>query len=402
MPTAGASRPSGEATAATDAALALFQASADGGFPPLAFAPKPGAPPRSCGVCGTAEALMCKACRSAFFCSVDCQRVAWRGGHKAECRERAAVHTELLRRQAVDLGISGVERARSLYELASSRLEGIGCAADKAAFIRTLREAVAAGSHDAAALMAAYCRDGNAELGVARDAAEYLRLLRVAAHSEVLLRGKPTVQPAAQYELGLALLQGEVAAVDLAESTRYFQRAAESGFALAQIHYANSLLDGRGVARNAAEGVRWLQRAAANDIPSALYLLGCCLFSGEGVQQDQAEANAKWLRGATLGSAECAFNYGNSLLEGTGIARDERAACDFFAKADAIGHPAAGDNLAGVVQRAAHSAPAERQLAYLDGLKRASEGVGGADARRRAVKAWLMAPATRDLVFGVH
>ena len=267
---------------------------------------------------------MCKACRTAHFCSVDCQRVAWRGGHKAECRERAAMNTELLRRKAVDEDVSSVARARSLYELACSHLEGIGCAADKAAYIRTLREAVAAGSHDAAAIMATYFRDGNFELGVARNSAEYVRLLKVAAESEVLLRGEPTVQPAAQHEMGLVFVRGKEAPADLAASVRYFKRAADAGFALAELSYGLSLLDGSGPARNAAEGVRWLRRAAAKDLPDALYNLGCCLFSGEGATKDQAEANALWRRGMALGNDECAFNLGTRCWRGRNCARRAR------------------------------------------------------------------------------
>ena len=240
MSTVGYMRPSGRASATTDASIARAD------WPRLAFEPKPGAPPHSCGVCGKPEALMCKACRTAYFCSVDCQRVAWRGGHKAECRERAAMYTELLRREAVDEDVSDVARARSLYELACSHLEGIGCAADKSAYIRTMREAVAAGSHDAAAIMATYFRDGDAELGVARNAAEYVRLLRVAADSEVLLRGEPTVQPAAQHELGLVLVRGTEVPADLPASVRYFKRAADAGFAMAQLSYGLCLLDGSG------------------------------------------------------------------------------------------------------------------------------------------------------------
>jgi TPR repeat protein len=400
--TVGSMRPSGQASAATDASIARAD------WPRLAFEPKPGAPPHSCGVCGKPEALMCKACRTAYFCSVDCQTVAWRGGHKAECRERAAMNTELLRRKAVDEDVSGVARARSLYELACSHLEGIGCAADKAAYIRTLREAVAAGSHDASALMATYFRDGNSELGVARNSAEYVRLLKVAAESEVLLRGEPTVQPAAQHELGLVFVRGKEAPADLAASVRYFKRAADAGFALAELSYGLSLLDGSGTARNAAEGVLWLRRAAAKDLPDALYNLGCCLFSGEGATKDQAEANALWRRGMALGNAECAFNLGNSLLEGTGTARDVRAACECFAKANEIGHPSAGDNLCAALSRAAETALVSRQLAFLDGLKRASGGAGGggggpalsAEQRKRAVRAYLLSPATREMVFG--
>jgi hypothetical protein len=47
---------------------------------------------RKCWECGTLESPFlklrtCQQCRLALYCSKDCQRAAWKGGHKAECKQ---------------------------------------------------------------------------------------------------------------------------------------------------------------------------------------------------------------------------------------------------------------------------------------------------------------------------
>lgn len=42
--------------------------------------------PPACRVCGKSPAAACLGCRSVHYCSKDCQRAHWRGGHKGQCR----------------------------------------------------------------------------------------------------------------------------------------------------------------------------------------------------------------------------------------------------------------------------------------------------------------------------
>jgi hypothetical protein len=67
---------------------------------------------------------------------------------------------------------------------------------------------------------------------------------------------------------------------------------------------------------------------------------------------------------------------------------------------------APAENLCAAIQRAAEAALVLRQLAFQEGLKRASGGASGgapspsAEQRKRAVRAILLSTATRDIVFG--
>ena len=53
---------------------------------------------------------------------------------------------------------------------------------------------------------------------------------------------------------------------DNAESVRWYRRAAEQGFALAQIKVSLAYFRGRGVAKDLNKTVEWLHRAAAQGL----------------------------------------------------------------------------------------------------------------------------------------
>jgi TPR repeat protein len=399
----GCFRRSGEASAETDAAIeAIFAPDGSTCWPRLKFGAPLGAPEEdelACAVCGsTKNAMMCKGCRSARFCNEACQRSAWTDGHREECRARAAIFTEMLRRRSADVeDVPAEERAYALYELAVSLIQGIGCKKDILRGAEAMRRAAAAGCHDAALIMAAHFKEGNAQLGIAKDEREFLRLARIAAGSSVLSSENKAL---ADYMLGQAYFAGipGLLQVDRTESTRLFRQSAASGFAEAQLTAGLAILEGDGTARNGAEGARLLRLAAEQNLPAALYDFGCILFSGEGVAKDTAAANEMWRRGAALGSGDCAFNLGNSLLNGIGIAKDVRQACEFFAQSASKGHKAAEGNLIGVVMQAAEGANASRSAKFFAEMER--HGAGRTDAASASkLKTWLKSKEARGIIF---
>jgi TPR repeat protein len=110
--------------------------------------------------------------------------------------------------------------------------------------------------------------------------------------------------PKAQYALGFKCNQNE----DYAEAVKWYRRAAEQGYAMAQFNLGIMYEFGVGVLQDYAEAVKWYRRAAEQGHAMAQCNLGIMYDSGQGVPQDYAEA-AKWYRrAAEQGHAKAQFN----------------------------------------------------------------------------------------------
>ena len=102
-------------------------------------------------------------------------------------------------------------------------------------------------------------------MGVAKDPAEGVRLLRLA--------GKKGYAKAL-HDLGILLSTGEHGVkVDAAASTQRFLRAAELGFAPAQYNVGVCFLNGDGVAKDRTRALEWIRKAAHQGNPEALSAL---------------------------------------------------------------------------------------------------------------------------------
>jgi hypothetical protein len=111
---------------------------------------------------------------------------------------------------------------------------------------------VRAGDPLAEYAMATWYLHGNAELGVARDAARAVRLLRRSARTF----------NRAMYDLALCMLDGEGMRKDARGAYRLFRRSAELGTIVAMEAQAWCLVHGVGVRRN-ARGARRLRIRAS-------------------------------------------------------------------------------------------------------------------------------------------
>jgi prolyl 4-hydroxylase len=87
-------------------------------------------------------------------------------------------------------------------------------------------------------------------------------------------------------EAWFQLAQGLVARQEMEEAHDWHLRAAEAGFAAAQIELARMQLHGVGVAQSATQAVSWLLRAEASGHPVAAYMLALISVGGVAAPRD--------------------------------------------------------------------------------------------------------------------
>ena len=101
--------------------------------------------------------------------------------------------------------------------------------------------------------------------------------------------------PDDQFWRGFNLLHGRGVDPDPAQSTQWFQRAAEQGHMRSQVHVGMAYLDGARCRRSiTAQAFEWLLKAADQGHPKAQLEVGILYMEGRGVRRDRVEG-AKWL-----------------------------------------------------------------------------------------------------------
>ena len=99
-----------------------------------------------------------------------------------------------------------------------------------------------------------------------------------------------------QWALGNAFEIGFLnVAKNYVEAAKWYRKAAEQGFVMAQYDLGVCYRDGRGVTKDPAEAAQWFRKAAEQGDAKAEYYLGACYMNGEGVAKDYVEAD-KWFR----------------------------------------------------------------------------------------------------------
>jgi len=132
--------------------------------------------------------------------------------------------------------------------------------------------------------------------------------------------------PAAQFNLAVMHLRGEMPKPDLAEAERLLRRAAEGGFVTAQFMLGQALETGQIGKRDLAQALRWYELAAANGSVEAQVELATAYYLGRGKPKDASLA-VRWYREAAKGGDVGAQYLLASLYEqGDGVERDLRLA----------------------------------------------------------------------------
>lgn len=148
-------------------------------------------------------------------------------------------------------------------------------AAARAAFARLGREGVAAADYNLAVM---HLRGEVPN----PSATEALRLMTRAAEAGFVTGLYGLAQ---LHELGQAGLP-----VDLVQANRWYLRAAEAGSVDAQVAIATAHYLGRGAEKDPARAARWFRIAAQGGDVGAMYLYASMLEAGDGVDRDLNEA----------------------------------------------------------------------------------------------------------------
>ena len=90
---------------------------------------------------------------------------------------------------------------------------------------------------------------------------------------------------------------------DYAQAAGWFRKAAEQGFASAQLNLGAAYYEGQGVSQDYAQAAAWFRRAAEQGDATAQFNLGAAYCDGQGMPQDYTEAYF-WLNLAALGKPE--------------------------------------------------------------------------------------------------
>ena len=164
--------------------------------------------------------------------------------------------------------------------------------------------------------------------GVAKNAAEGLRLLRLAAEKEF---------PRAQAILGYSYDYGVGMPIDHAEARRLFLAAASKEDSLAMRYLADHYVSGRGVPRNELQAAEWYRKAADAGDAIAQVNHARRLLHGIGTETNVHEAERWLLAAASVGRANAMELLGQMHEKESWGRKDIAKAKEWFSKASEHG-----------------------------------------------------------------
>lgn len=139
--------------------------------------------------------------------------------------------------------------------------------------------------------------------------------------------------PLALFEIGARFTEGRGVTADLAEAARWYQLAADKGFAPAEYRIANLYEKGSGVTRDLVKARDYYERAASAGNASAMHNLAVLYATGVEGKPDIANA-VKWFKqAADLGVSDSQFNLAILYARGNGIPQDLEESYKWFAVA---------------------------------------------------------------------
>jgi hypothetical protein len=101
---------------------------------------------------------------------------------------------------------------------------------------------------------------------------------------------------------------------DPEDAARWYLKAADQGFAVAQNALGVAYARGDGVKESKTEAVRWFRQAAEQGNVDAQYNLGLTYVNGDGVARDYVQAYLWWDLAAAQGSSDA--RHGQSSIIG--------------------------------------------------------------------------------------
>lgn len=165
---------------------------------------------------------------------------------------------------------------------------------------------------------------------------------RIAAAREAFERLAARGVPAAEFNLGVMHLRGELPGASPRQAERLIERAALGGFVTAQLMLGRGHEAGQfGAAPDIAKAVGWYEVAARNGSPEAQVELATAFYLGRGRPRDNAEAARWFLEAAKAGDAGAQYLLASMYEKGEGLACDLRLARYWYYAAATSGDAAA-------------------------------------------------------------
>ena len=157
--------------------------------------------------------------------------------------------------------------------------------------------------------------------------------LNIPYESKRLVPKLSSVDPNAQYALGLMYYNGQYIPQDYNEAVEWFTKAAEQGYANAQYALGLMYREGKGVPQDYNKAVEWFTKSAKQGNANAQYALGLTYYNGQDVPQDYEKAVEWFTKAAEQGKADAQFFLGSLYHEGEGVPQDYKKAVEWFTKA---------------------------------------------------------------------
>ena len=149
------------------------------------------------------------------------------------------------------------------------------------------------------------------------------------------------VDAKSQAALGVMYSKGQGVGQSYSEAMKWYRKAADQGFTIAQFNLGTMYMKGQGGAQSHSEAIKWYRKAADKEHAEAQFNLGNLYARGQGVGQSYSEAIKRYRKAADQGHAEAQFNLGNLYLRGQGVAQLYSEAIKWIRKAADQGHPKA-------------------------------------------------------------
>jgi len=112
-----------------------------------------------------------------------------------------------------------------------------------------------------------------------------------------------------QFLMGLMYERGKGVAQDFTQAAYWYGKAAEQGFALAQISLGHLYDKGLGVGQSYKTALQWYYRAAKNGNADAMYFIGSMVYNGDGTAANPNTAMQWFRQAAEHGHAQGKMAY---------------------------------------------------------------------------------------------
>ncbi len=140
-----------------------------------------------------------------------------------------------------------------------------------------------------------------------------------------------SLSPEEQFNIGNDFFYGwNNRKVDKAEAVKWYKKAAEAGYSVAQNRLGYCYSKGIAVDKNYDKALHWYQKAADNGEINALVNIGNSYFNGTAVDKDYAKAFTYFYKAAELGNPTAQYNIGECYFEGYGVEKNWEEAFKWY------------------------------------------------------------------------